>query len=117
LLAQVVPTYAYEFGDENAGPLGATHGAEIKYLFNIVGVGSGADGGPSTLPPASQQLALAMRQYWTTFAAMGDPNATIVPPWLSASPFFDSVQLLTPPLPHFDATFAYGTRHKCSFWL
>jgi para-nitrobenzyl esterase len=117
LLAQVVPTYAYEFGDENAGPLGATHGAEIKYLFNIVGVGSGADGGPSTLPPASQQLALAMRQYWTTFAASGNPNEIIVPPWLPASPFFDSVQLLTPPLPHFDTTFAYGTRHKCSFWL
>ena len=45
LLSQYVPTYAYEFNDENAPPaqsavpgltfpLGADHGAELQYLFS-----------------------------------------------------------------------------------
>jgi para-nitrobenzyl esterase len=112
-LAEVVPTYAYEFGDVNASATGAQHGSEIKYLLNVAGVAPVADGSPSTLPPASQPLSLAMRRYWTTFAWSGDPNSIIVPPWPLASPFFDSVQSLTPPLPHFDTTLAYGARHNC----
>src|ERR1051326_2049290 len=35
LLSQAVRTYAYEFEDPVASPLGAMHTAELRYLFNL----------------------------------------------------------------------------------
>jgi para-nitrobenzyl esterase len=114
LLAHWVPTYAYEFDDANASALGATHGAEIKYLFNVTQ--SGAAGGPGSLPAPSQQLALAMRQYWTNFARSGVPNGDSLPYWKRYFGFYDTIQLLIPPTPGVDLTFSYSARHKCAFW-
>ena len=119
LLSQYVPTYAYEFNDENAPPaqsavpgltfpLGADHGAEIQYLFSLKGVG------PFT--PGQQQLSDAMINYWTQFAKTGDPNSPDAPVWsqYTAGGSFES--LLPPaPVPEPDASF--DTDHKCSsFW-
>jgi len=118
LLSQYVPTYAYEFNDENAPPaqsavpgltfpLGADHGAEIQYLFSL-------KFGPFT--PAQQQLSDAMINYWTQFAKTGNPNSPGAPTWsqYTAGGSFES--LLPPaPVPEPDASF--DTDHKCSsFW-
>ena len=119
LLSQYVPTYAYEFNDENAPqgplppgltfPLGADHGTEIFYLFNLEAVL-----GPFT--PAQQQLSDAMINYWTQFAKTGNPNSPGAPIWsqYTAGGSFES--LLPPaPVPEPDASF--DTDHKCSsFW-
>ena len=118
LLSQYVPTYAYEFNDENAPPaqsavpgltfpLGADHGAEIQYLFSL-------KFGPFTA--AQQQLSDAMIGYWTQFAKTGNPNSPGAPTWslYTAGGSFES--LLPPaPVPESDASF--DTDHKCSsFW-
>jgi len=115
LLSQWVPKYAYEFDDANASALGAAHGAEVKYLFNVTQ--SGAAGDPGSLPPTRQQLALAMQLYWTNFARTGDPNAANVPYWKRYFGFYDTIHLLLPPTPGVDLTFSYSARHKCAFWF
>ena len=75
LLSQCVPTYTYEFNDENAPlsfglvpasfPLGTYHASEIQYLFNIFGI-------PAPFTAAQQQLSDTMIDYWTQFAQTGD---------------------------------------------
>lgn len=111
LLSDLVPTYAYEFADPNAGPLGATHGADQRYLLNPL------FNPPDTpLPPESQQLAKTMQLYWTSFARSGDPNGNGSPDWPRVTSDGDMVQMLVAPTPEFDATLKYGDRHKCTFW-
>jgi para-nitrobenzyl esterase len=113
-----VPTYAYEFNDENAPPpqfalggsltfpLGAYHTAELQYLFAFPTV---------SLSPAQQQLADAMVGYWTQFAKTGDPNSPGAPPWSPYDATADQFQSLLPPAPTVESNFA--AVHQCStFW-
>ena len=112
-----VPTFAYEFNDDNAplrypppltGPPVATHKSEFPYLFDL------PDAPLQTpLSPDQQVLAASMRAAWTNFAASGDPASAAVP-W----PAFgaDSMQMLSlvPPRPQIETDFAF--RHHCAFW-
>ncbi|MFC0623081.1 carboxylesterase/lipase family protein [Kribbella deserti] len=76
-LAGRTPLYAYEFADRNAPafkgmpnpgyPYGAFHGSELNYLFEILGE-------KPAFTPAQRDLAAAMVQVWTTFAATGRPG-------------------------------------------
>jgi para-nitrobenzyl esterase len=89
-LASQVPTFQYEFADENAPqrflppvsfPTGAYHAAEIQYLFTL----------PETVPaPAlnadQQRLSQTMVRYWTQFAWFSNPNGFGTPIW----PRYDS---------------------------
>jgi para-nitrobenzyl esterase len=115
-LARYVPTYAYEFNDENAPegslprpgfPYGATHAAELQYLF-------GMPGGPPAFTTAQQHLAAAMRSGWTSFAVAGMPSV----PGLGDWPLFTSASQLMvsliPPQPRPEANFA--AEHHCAFW-
>jgi para-nitrobenzyl esterase len=108
-----VPTYAYEFNDENAPsffdrpvsfPLGAYHSAEVLYLLDT-----------HLLNAEQLQLSSAWIRYWTTFAASADPNSPGAPDW----PLFDAaaeeMQSMKPPAPVSESGFA--TDHMCSFWL
>jgi para-nitrobenzyl esterase len=118
--SRFVPTYAYEFADENAPqrflpptvfPYGAYHASELQYLFTLVGTPF-----PGTLTAAQQALAGQMQRYWTDFAKTGTPNAParVVdwPAWNSAT---GSHELLVPPVPH-PAT-GLAAQHKCAFWV
>jgi para-nitrobenzyl esterase len=117
-LSQYVPTFAYEFNDENAPerflppvsfPYGAAHASEIQYIFDI----------PVTVPAPpldGDQLALAqtMVTYWTNFAKNADPNGPGTPSWPQYSSSADTYQSLVPPAPAPEATFAVD--HKCAVW-
>ena len=117
-LAAHVITYAYEFNDENAPipsprystvsfPMGAYHGADVKYLFNEGGV-------PAPFTADQEQLSQAMISYWTQFAKNGNPNSPGRPFWAPYVPAIDQRLSLVPPLPAVESGFAVA--HNCAFW-
>jgi para-nitrobenzyl esterase len=76
------PTYVYEFTRvpdwEHGDVMGAYHALDVGYVF----------GGPRMLgmeqiPYEAEDKALSgtMMDYWTAFAATGDPNGPGRPPW------------------------------------
>jgi para-nitrobenzyl esterase len=116
-LSKYVPTFAYEFADENAPqvflppvsfPYGAAHASELPYLFSHV-VGTSA-----SLSSEQRQLAATMRRYWTNFAERGVPTSPGVPSWTRFSGAEPTVQSLVPPRPHGETDFAKV--HQCDFW-
>jgi para-nitrobenzyl esterase len=118
LLSAFTTTHAYEFNDENAPPqqseipgltfpLGAYHGSEVQYLFDI--------GFYFQFDPAQVQLSQAMVDYWTNFAVSGDPNGGALPTWSPYDPSTDVFQSLIPPTPTTESTF--NSDHMCDdFW-
>jgi para-nitrobenzyl esterase len=120
LLSNFTTTYAYEFNDENAPPpqsqvpgltfpLGAFHGAELQYLFDV--------GFSFELDAAQLQLSNAMVSYWTNFAASGDPNSPATPTWSPYNSTADQFQSLIPPTPTVEPTGEFSTDHLCDdFW-
>ena len=112
-----VPTFAYEFNDDNAplryppplaGPPVATHKSEFPYLFDLPDAPL-----QDPLSPDQQTLAAGMRGAWANFAASGNPASAA-----AAWPAFDSrgnqVLSLVPPQPTVETDFA--ARHHCAFW-
>jgi para-nitrobenzyl esterase len=77
-----VPTFAYEFNDDNAPqpytPPGfitvATHESELPYLFDL----PNAPYHPAP-SPGQQTLAASMRAAWVNFAATGNPATAAIP--------------------------------------
>jgi para-nitrobenzyl esterase len=111
-LARFVPTYQYEFADEDAPrffpeaptfPLGAYHASELQYLFTLRGV-------PSQLAGSHEDLSEAMLRLWAQFARTGSPGIG----WPRLSQTSAAVELLTPPAPSVATGFA--AEHHCSFW-
>jgi len=99
--SKYVPTYGYEFNDENAperflqpASYGAAHESELQYLF---GLPNPPTMYPGTLTAAQQRLAASMQRYWTNFAAQGSPSSTG-----------------QPPRPAVETDFAVS--HHCAFW-
>ena len=113
-----VPTFAYEFNDDNAplrypppltGPPVATHKSEFPYLFDLPDAPL-----QEPLSPDQQALAATMRTAWANFAATGNPASAAVP-W----PAFGGgnrppVLSLVPPQPELETDFS--ARHHCPFW-
>ncbi len=111
-----VPTFAYEFNDDNAplrfsgplvGPPVATHGSELQYLFDLPNAPV-----PGTLNNDQEALADNMRAAWSNFAASGIP-ATATVPWPSFRHLAPMLSLV-PPQPQPETDFA--ATHHCSFW-
>jgi para-nitrobenzyl esterase len=72
-----------------ASPAGASHAAEIAFVF-------GNPGGPANpATPGERALSELMSNYWVNFAKNGDPNGSGLPPW----PAFSDAK---PQVMHFD---------------
>lgn len=74
--------YLYEFAHvppfapgENYHGLGATHGAELAYVFDQLGRL------PTRWTSEDRRLAETMASYWTNFAKTGNPNGPGLPHW------------------------------------
>jgi len=113
-----VPTFAYEFNDENAPevylppvsfPYGAAHGSEVQYLMDLPTVAY-----PQALSAPQQQLAAAMQGYWTNFANSGSPTSSGTPLWPLFNALTQQMQSLAPPAPQTETDFA--STHNCAFW-
>jgi para-nitrobenzyl esterase len=109
--ARGVPTYAYQFNDDNAPvnilgkSLGlATHGAELPYLFDQPNT-------PVVLDPDQQALAASMRADWASFASTGNPSSSALP-WTS----FNGAGVLSLVPLRSQITTDFATAHHCSFW-
>ena len=122
LLSASVPTYAYEFADENSAvlslptdpflPLEATHGTELPFLWaNLIGTGIPAG---AKFTPAEQQLSEQMLAAWTNFAKSGNPNGPGVTAWPRFKAGAELINQLVPPTPSSNAGF--GNEHKCDAW-
>jgi para-nitrobenzyl esterase len=116
-VSKFVPTYTYEFNDENAPsllppvsfPTGSEHAAELRFVFNTATAPTA--GG---LTADELRLAGTMQRYWTNFATRGVPSSLATPFWpryVNARPV---AQSLVPPRPHVETNFAVD--HNCAFW-
>ena len=110
-----MPTFAYQFNDDNAPALRAarrlppiaTHSSELQYLFDQPNAPF-----PGSLNADQQSLAATMRTAWATFAASGNPSSGVLP-W----PSFDNraqEMSLVPPQPQVETDFS--AIHHCAFW-
>jgi para-nitrobenzyl esterase len=113
--ARGVPTYAYQFNDDNApvnivgASLGlSTHGTELPYLFDQPNAPF-----PVTLSltPGQQALAASMRTDWASFAGTGNPSSRALP-W----PSFNGTRVLSLVPLQSQVTTDFATAHHCSFW-
>jgi para-nitrobenzyl esterase len=118
LASKFVPTFAYEFNDENAPqrflppvsfPYGAAHASEIQYLFDLP---TAPIAGPLTAQ--QEKLAASMRRYWAHFAARGFPSRPSEPLWPRFNSHSRRMLSLVPPQPQVQTNFAAA--HHCAFW-
>jgi para-nitrobenzyl esterase len=119
MIAQYVPTFAYEFNDENAPelflpaagfPYGAAHASELQYIFKIT-----QSLYKVPLNPIQEILSANMIRYWTQFARTGNPNSFLTPFWPQYNLTADQFQSLIPPWPRTESNFA--AEHNCAFWV
>jgi para-nitrobenzyl esterase len=117
-VSHFVPTFAYEFNDENAPenflppvsfPYGAAHASEIQYVMDLPTTVF-----PGTLSLQQQQLATIMKGYWTNFAKRGLPSSFGTPFWPLFNNLTQKMQSLAPPTPQTETGFA--NTHNCAFW-
>ena len=107
------PVFAYEF-QEDSGlvyqgyPLGAFHGWELKYLFDL----SMPNGYPD-LTADQQRLARDLRARWAAFAHDGSPNAGGQPWW---PPFRSRPQTVVGISTDSFAPTPLAADHHCGFW-
>jgi para-nitrobenzyl esterase len=94
--------YVYYFDHRTPlSPDGASHAAEIRFVFGNL---DGSGGAPT---PAEVALSELMSTYWINFAATGDPNGAGLPSWPAFTPtdqlalFFDTAPSARP-LPNQD---------------
>jgi para-nitrobenzyl esterase len=119
LLAEHVPTYAYEFADRQAPmylpfpedfPPGAFHAAEVPYLFPDQPFQQASS-------PDQRHLSDQMVRYWANFAGTGDPNGTELPPWQPFDPAqrVPHVQSVAPGTDGIKPV-DYAAEHQLDFW-
>ena len=118
MVSNFVPTFGYEFNDENAPenflppvgfPYGAAHASEIQYLMDLPTAAF-----PGMLSSQQQQLATIMKRYWTAMAKRGFPNSFGTPFWPRFNAVTQPMESLAPPTPQTETNFA--ANHKCAFW-
>ena len=110
--AQEPPVWRYYFThtapDDYGGDLGAFHGLELVYLFQVIERLLGG----SLVTPDDEEVAAAMLGYWTRFATTGDPNGGDAPAWPEVDAETDAyLEIAAPPLASSDLRDEY-----CDFW-
>jgi para-nitrobenzyl esterase len=90
-------------------PNGASHGAEIPYVFRTLGAPGANLGGPVAAPrPEDLKMSELMSSYWTNFAKTGNPNGPGLPVWPEFSVkdqrvmFLDDTQSGARPVPNIE---------------
>ncbi|WP_245574046.1 carboxylesterase/lipase family protein [Amycolatopsis nigrescens] len=123
-LARYVPVHQYEFADPEPPalsplpptmPMGAQHASELWSLFDLGGM-------PAKFTPEQQRLSEQMIDYWTRFAATGDPGRAPGPRWPAFGPSDSDapnevpyVQGLAPGRDGIGPV-DLAQRHQCGFW-
>lgn len=117
-LAHGAPVYAYEFNDRTAPapdpfrkvpfPVGAGHGLELRYLFDI--------GGAPPLDPAQRQLSDQMVEYWSQFVKSGAPDVTAESQWPQLGADASTGPRLSLQTGKLTITTDFAARHQCPFW-
>lgn len=116
-LAQHVPVHHYEFADpapppvgpEPEIPTGAQHASELWSFFDPGGVA----------PPFTadqEKLSEQMIDYWTSFAASGDPNGKGGVPWPRMRPGQSAGTQQLAPGDGEIRQIDFAEAHQCSFW-
>jgi para-nitrobenzyl esterase len=117
-VSRFVPTFAYEFNDENAPelflppvsfPYGAAHASEIQYVMDLPTAVFG-----KALSAPQQRLATIMKGYWMNFAKGGFPSSFGASFWPLFNGLIQPIQSLIPPTPRTETNFA--SAHNCVFW-
>jgi para-nitrobenzyl esterase len=118
LASTFVPTFAYEFNDEDAPqrylppvsfPYEAAHASELQYLFDLPLAPIAG-----TLTEQQRTLATSMRRYWAHFATRGVPSSADQPWWPRFNRHSHKMLSLAPPQPQIKTDFA--AEHRCAFW-
>jgi len=92
---QSEPVYRYFFtrrADTQSGPLPASHGIELLYVFGTI-----HDIPFYTPAQGDAELSLSMMAYWTRFGASGNPNGAPEPEWPAYDTSSDSHMVLDAP--------------------
>jgi para-nitrobenzyl esterase len=114
-LAARTRVHQYEFADPTPPPLtpapptmplGAQHASDLWSFFDLGGY-------QPQFTPAQQRLSDQMIDYWTAFAATGDPNRAGGPDWPRFSQHRPHVQSLAPDT---ITGVDLATEHHCTFW-
>ena len=120
-ISQHTPTFTYEFRDESAPgrpymsvpssfPIGSAHTSEVAYLWQS----------QTDRPLDAEQVRLSklMIDYWSNFAAAGDPNGDGVPFWPSYStPTELRLGLLEGGHTETISGVTFEQEHHCAAWL
>lgn len=116
--AHSAPVYAYEFNDRTAPapdpfravpfPIGASHGLDLRYLFDI--------GGAPPLNAAQRQLSDQMVGYWSQFVKTGAPDVAGEPHWPPLGTDSASAPRLSLQTGALSVSTDFAARHQCPFW-
>ncbi|ADB33390.1 Carboxylesterase [Kribbella flavida DSM 17836] len=118
-LSRFTRTYAYEFADRTAPtynlwltdlPPGASHAAELAYLFDLRSGAPYSGLTPVTLTPAQRRLGDRMIDYWTGFARSGRPDGVDWPPYTVRTPYVRALST------DGDGRIDAAAAHRCAFW-
>jgi para-nitrobenzyl esterase len=85
-------TYYYRFSHKPPGEEGASHGAEMPYVFDHL------DLRPQAWTETDRLLAKMLGSYWTNFAKTGNPNGEGLPDWPEFTPARESALLIGDPI-------------------
>jgi para-nitrobenzyl esterase len=108
-----VPTFAYQFDDDNAPerfaplPPAATHSSELQYLFDEPNAPL-----PGALNADQESLAASMRAAWSGFAATGNPSTAS----LSWPAFNYGERVVSLATPQSESWSGFSDAHHCTFW-